>query len=116
MARPDTGDPVLERRRERPSDRQPCAVLRKGFNDHSYRRGGDVSIAFSHGIARATSRRWLTASRAFVQVYANHRMRRFLRRRKRRTGLGKYRDYNDEHLYKEIGLVCIVGRGSFQGS
>jgi len=47
-----------------------------------------------------------------VQVYANHRMRRFLRRRKKKTGLGRYRDYNDEYMYNELGLVCIIGQGS----
>ncbi len=43
-------------------------------------------------IARATSQRCSNASRIFngVQVYGNHRMRRYLRRRKRRTGLGMY--------------------------
>ena len=58
------------------------------------------------------------ASRAFhgVQVYANHRMRRYLRRRKKKTGLGRYRDYTNEYLYKEIGLACIKSQGSVRYS
>jgi len=58
------------------------------------------------------------ASRAFgvVQVYANQRMRRFLRRRKKKTGLGRYRDYTNEYLHKELGLVCITDQGSVRYS
>ncbi len=58
------------------------------------------------------------ASRAFhsVQVYANHRLRRYLRRRKKKTGLGRYRDYTGEYLYDELGLACIVGQGSVRYS
>ncbi len=58
------------------------------------------------------------ASQTFhgVQLYANHRMRRFLRRRKKKTGLGRYRDYTNEYLHKELGLVCIAGQGSVRYS
>ena len=58
------------------------------------------------------------ASRTFhgVQLYANHRMRRFLRRRKKKTGLGRYRDYTNEYLHKELGLVCILDQGSVRYS
>jgi group II intron reverse transcriptase/maturase len=58
--------------------------------------------------------RYSNASQTFqtVQLYANHRMRRYLRRRKNRPGLGRYRDYSNEHLYVELGLVCISGQGS----
>ena len=38
------------------------------------------------------------------------------RRRKKKTGLGRYRDYSDEYLYKELGLVCTVGQGSVRYS
>jgi len=53
------------------------------------------------------------ASRAFgvVQVYANHRMRRYLRRRKNKRGLGRYRDYTNKYLYRELGLAYIEGQG-----
>jgi len=53
-------------------------------------------------------------SRVFneVQHFANQRLRRFLRRRKQKAGLGLYRDATNEFLYKELGLACIVGRGS----
>ena len=37
-------------------------------------------------------------------------------RRKKKTGLGRYRDYTNEYLYKEIGLACIVGQGSVRYS
>ena len=58
------------------------------------------------------------ASRAFgkVQMYANDRMRRYLRRRKKKTGLGRYRDYTNEYLHKELGLVCITDQGSVRYS
>jgi RNA-directed DNA polymerase len=54
------------------------------------------------------------ASRAFggVQLYVNYRMRRYLRRRRNESGLGRYRDYTNEHLYDELGLACISGQGS----
>ncbi len=38
------------------------------------------------------------------------------RRRKKKTGLGRYRDYTNEYLYKEIGLVCITDQGSVRYS
>ena len=58
------------------------------------------------------------ASRVFskVQLYANQRMRRYLRRRKNKKGLGRYRDYTNEFLYKELGLACIVSQGSVRYS
>ena len=58
------------------------------------------------------------ASRAFgvVQLYANHRLRRYLRRRKSKTGLGRYREYTNEYLYKELGLAYIEGQGSVRCS
>ncbi len=113
MSRPDMRDPVLERRQARPFDGQICAVLRKGSDNNSYRRGGDLSIAFLHETARATIQHCSNASQTFhgVQLYANHRMRRFLRRRKKKTGLGRYRDYTNEYLYKELGLAYIEGQG-----
>jgi group II intron reverse transcriptase/maturase len=54
------------------------------------------------------------ASRTFgkVQLYVNHRMRRFLQRRKQKPGLGRYRDASNEFLYGELGLACIVCQGS----
>ena len=54
------------------------------------------------------------ASRTFgkVQLYVNNRMRRFLRRRKQKPGLGRYRDASNEFLYGELGLACIVRQGS----
>jgi group II intron reverse transcriptase/maturase len=54
------------------------------------------------------------ASRTFqtVQHYANHRMRRYLRRRRNMPGLGRYRDCSNEHLYEGLGLACISGQGS----
>ncbi len=58
------------------------------------------------------------ASRTFsgVQVYANHRMRRYLRRRKNKRGLGRYRDYTNKYLYEELGLVCLEGQGPIRYS
>ena len=38
------------------------------------------------------------------------------RRRKNKRGLGRYRDYTNEYMYKEIGLACIVGQGSVRYS
>jgi RNA-directed DNA polymerase len=54
------------------------------------------------------------ASQAFtkVQAYANNRMRRFLRRRRQKPGMGRYRDVPNEYLHEELGLACIVRRGS----
>ncbi len=54
------------------------------------------------------------ASRTFgdVQLYVNHRMRRYLRRRRKMPGLGRYRDYTREYLKKELGLACIISQGS----
>jgi group II intron reverse transcriptase/maturase len=43
-----------------------------------------------------------------VQYYANHRIRRFLRRRRQKPGLGRERDYSNEYLYDELGLACIA--------
>ena len=56
------------------------------------------------------------ASKAFstVQLYDNHRMRGYLRRRKNESGLGRYRDYTNEYLHRELGLACISGQGSVQ--
>jgi len=56
------------------------------------------------------------ATRAFgvVQEYVNQRMRRFLRRRRQRPGLGRYRDFTNEFLYEELGLACIVRQGSMR--
>ncbi len=54
------------------------------------------------------------ASQAFgnVQLYANLRMRRYLRRRRKMPGLGRYRDCTREYLSKELGLACIISQGS----
>lgn len=54
------------------------------------------------------------ASRAFtrVQWYVAQRLRRFLRRRKTKAGLGRYRDCPDEFLFGELGLVQLVYQGS----
>ncbi len=56
------------------------------------------------------------ASRIFgkVQAYVNQRMCRFLRRRKQKPGLGRYRDASNDFLYGELGLACIVRQGSVQ--
>ena len=35
---------------------------------------------------------------------------------RRGAGRGRYRDYNDEYLHEELGLVCIVGQGSVRYS
>jgi len=54
------------------------------------------------------------ASSAFVTVQqcAYHRLRRYLRRRRNKPGLGRIWDYTDEYLHKELGLASIVSRGS----
>ena len=39
-----------------------------------------------------------------------------IRRRKKKTGLGRYRDYIDEYLHKELSLACIAGQGSVRYS
>ena len=54
------------------------------------------------------------ASSAFVtvQLYAYHRVRRYLRRRRNKPGLGRIWDYTDEYLHKELGLASIVDQGS----
>jgi hypothetical protein len=109
-------DPVLERRKARPSDWQMYVVIRKGSDIHSLRWCEDVSIGFSHEIAQATANHCSNASRNFVRVYANQRMRRFLRRSKRRRGMGRYRDYNDEYLYGELGLLALGARGPFKSN
>ena len=38
------------------------------------------------------------------------------RRRKKKTGLGRYRDYTNEYLYEELGLDRIAGQGSVRYS
>jgi len=54
------------------------------------------------------------AARAFahVQGYVENRLRRFLRRREGKAGPGRYRDFPNEHLYEELRLVRLAGRGS----
>ncbi len=49
------------------------------------------------------------ASRAFdgLQVYANNRLRRHLRRRRQRSGLGRYKGMPDRFLYEKLGLAYI---------
>lgn len=49
------------------------------------------------------------ASRAFgeLQVYANNRLRRHMRRRRQRSGLGRYRRMPDRFLYEKLGLAYI---------
>ena len=58
--------------------------------------------------------RYSNAIRVFdkVQTYSEQRLRRFLRRRRTKPGLGLYRDCTNEFLREELGLVCIAGRGS----
>ena len=38
------------------------------------------------------------------------------KRRKKKTGLGRYRDYTNEYLYEELGLDRIAGQGSVRYS
>ncbi|MGH9044294.1 MAG: group II intron reverse transcriptase/maturase [Acidimicrobiales bacterium] len=49
------------------------------------------------------------ASRSFgeLQVYANNRLRRHLRRRRQRSGLGRYKRMPDRFLYEKLGLAFI---------
>lgn len=56
------------------------------------------------------------ASRAFrvVENYAYCRFRRFLRQRKHRSGLGKYRDFPDVVLRETFGLARLVEVGAIR--
>lgn len=49
------------------------------------------------------------ASRAFdkLQAYTNRRLRRHLRRRRQKSGLGRYREMPDRVLYEKLGLAYI---------
>ena len=49
------------------------------------------------------------ASRAFdeLQFYTNQRIRRHLRRRRQRSGLGRYKEMPDRFLYEKLGLAFI---------
>ena len=49
------------------------------------------------------------ASRAFdkLQAYANRRLRRHLRRRRQKSGLGRYKEMPDRFLYEKLGLAYI---------
>jgi len=49
------------------------------------------------------------ASEAFdeLQVYANQRLRRHLRRRRHSSGLGRYKEMPDRFLYEKLGLAYI---------
>lgn len=49
------------------------------------------------------------ASRSFgeLQVYANNRLRRHMRRRRQRSGLGRYKRMPDRFLYEKLGLAYI---------
>lgn len=51
------------------------------------------------------------ASDAFdkLQAYATRRLRRHLRRRRQRSGLGRYKEMPDRFLYEKLGLVCRSG-------
>lgn len=48
-------------------------------------------------------------SRAFdkLQAYTNRRLRRHLRRRRQKSGLGRYREMPDRVLYEKLGLAYI---------
>jgi len=49
------------------------------------------------------------ASQAFdkLQAYANQRTRRHLRRRRQKSGLGRYKEMPDRFLYEKLGLAYI---------
>jgi RNA-directed DNA polymerase len=49
------------------------------------------------------------ASQAFenLQSYANRRLRRHLRRRRQKSGLGRYKEMPDRFLYERLGLAYI---------
>lgn len=49
------------------------------------------------------------ASQAFdkLQSYANRRLRRHLRRRRQKSGLGRYKEMPDRFLYEKLGLAYI---------
>ncbi|MGH2577249.1 MAG: group II intron maturase-specific domain-containing protein, partial [Actinomycetota bacterium] len=49
------------------------------------------------------------ASRAFdkLQAYANRRLLRHLRRRRQKSGLGRYKEIPDRFLYEKLGLAFI---------
>jgi RNA-directed DNA polymerase len=49
------------------------------------------------------------ASQAFdkLQAYTNRRLRRHLRRRRQKSGLGRYREMPDRVLYEKLGLAYI---------
>jgi tRNA 2-selenouridine synthase SelU len=49
------------------------------------------------------------ASAAFakLQAYANNRLRRHLRRRRQRSGLGRYKEMPDRFLYEKLHLAYI---------
>jgi RNA-directed DNA polymerase len=42
-----------------------------------------------------------------LQAYANRRLRRHLRRRRHKSGLGRYREMPDQILYEKLGLAYI---------
>lgn len=47
-----------------------------------------------------------------VESYGRERLRRFLRRRRQKSGLGRYRDVSNEFLFEELGLVRIGYKGA----
>lgn len=42
-----------------------------------------------------------------LQAYANRRLRRHLRRRRQKSGLGRYKEMPDRFLYEKLGLAYI---------
>jgi RNA-directed DNA polymerase len=80
---------------------------------HGQRRG--ESLAETVEQVNAGLRGWANyyahsnASRAFdkLQFFVNRRLRLHLRRRRHKSGSGRYKEMPDRFLYEKLGLVCI---------
>ncbi len=73
-------------------------------------RCGPFGVTGAHGWrAKSGEANRTHASQAFdkLQAYTNRRLRRHLRRRRQKSGLGRYKEMPDRVLYEQLGLAYI---------